>query len=202
MALPVAAANALTARWAATLDGRSTAFSGLCLWPLLALLRIGADDATRAELEAAVGSADPAELLDTLRDAPAIEAALGLWSRTDLPLNDAWLQHVPAHARGRLHGDEQKDRKALDQWANDNTGGLIERMPVDSLDRVRLLLASAIAVRTRWEQPFAESAWTPDEGPWKGRPLTRLRRSGPDLDQVTVTRTEAGPLSIIRCPGQ
>lgn len=205
MPLPVAAVNALTARWAATIDGGSTVLSGLGLWPLLALLRLGADDVVGAELDGAIGDADPAaaaDLLGTLREAAAIEAALGLWSEAGMKLEPAWLEQMPAGTHGRLRGEHDADRRALDDWARENTAGLIDRMPVGSLEGVRLLLASAIAVRTRWEHPFIESAWTPAEGPWTGRSLTRLRASGRDLDEVVVADTDAGPLTVIRCPGR
>jgi hypothetical protein len=65
----MARANALTARWAATVgDGDTTALSGAGVWPLLAYLAWAADGAGRDELAAAVGM-DPED---------AQEAATGL----------------------------------------------------------------------------------------------------------------------------
>lgn len=205
MPLPVPAINALTARWAATIDGGSTTLSGLGVWPLLAMLRVGADEVTAAELDTAVGGADPraaTELLTTLREATAIQAALGLWSAPHFVLESAWLASVPDHAHGQLSGDERADRQALDAWARANTDGLIERMPVATLARVRLLLASAIAVRTSWEQRFTEAPWLPEAGPWREAPIAGLRRADLDLDQVAVADSAAGKLTFARCQGQ
>lgn len=199
MALPVSAVNDLTARWAAALTDASTVLSAVGVWPLLALLRRGADEDAGQELDRALGSgpADAAELLRALHEAEAVRAALGLWSAAGLPLERDWLDAVPAGAHGELTG-----REVLDAWARKHTGGLIERMPVESLAQIRLLLASAIAVTTRWEQPFTDGTWQIESGPWAGRRIAGLARSGRDLDQVAVAETGAGPLTVVRCRGR
>lgn len=182
----VAASNALTARWAEIVDG-ATVLSGLGVWPLLAMLVDAADGPARDELAAAVGTADGAgELLDQLADTPSIHTALGLWTNKDLPLNQPWLDSLPDTAHELLTGDVAADKRALDEWARKHTDGLIQRMPIQLDKSILLVLASALAVNTKWVGPFTESRLEPAAGPWAGRQLTGLRRNSPDIEDIGV----------------
>jgi serine protease inhibitor len=182
----VGASNALTARWAEIVDG-ATVFSGLGVWPLLALLVDAADGPARDELDAAVGTADGVgELFEQLAGAGSIHTALGLWTHKDLPLNKPWLESLPDTAHELLTGDVAADKRALDEWARKHTDELIRRMPVQLDKSTLLVLASALAVNTKWVSPFTETRLTPDKGPWAGRELTGLRRNTPNIDDIGV----------------
>ncbi|MFC6886931.1 serpin family protein [Actinomadura yumaensis] len=154
----IAAANALTGRWAAACSGSSTVAAGAGAWPLLALLASAADGPGRDELEKAVGldaaSARDAglALVDLLDASPAISSALALWMRHDLALDPSWTP--PARTRGTLTGDPREDQRRLDAWASERTGGLIPALPIEVTDESRLVLANALTVRTRWFEPF------------------------------------------------
>jgi hypothetical protein len=170
----IRAANELTRRW---LTGRAevpAVASGLGIWPLLAVLATGAVEATLEELLEAAGidigqAADiPAALLDAVRSAPALNLALAAWSGPRITLDPEWVEGLPVDAIGALTGDPAVDGPALDAWASRNTGGLIERMPVNLEEPIELLLASALSVRTKWRTAFDERAPF-HSGPWQGR---------------------------------
>ncbi len=207
MSAGIRGVNALTARWAQAREGTSTTLSGLGVWPLLALLAPGADDTVRAELEGATGvaaagsGAAARELLDLLSGTAAVRAALGLWTRAELPLEPAWVDQLPPATRGTLTGDPATDTAALDAWADRETDGLIERMPITLDADIALVLASALLVRTEWEHLFADGRWPVDHGPWAGSTLATLTRTTTDLDDVYVADTAAGPLSVTRVAG-
>ncbi|MEU3604385.1 serpin family protein [Streptomyces sp. NPDC035033] len=201
--------NRLTGRWAAALPGprRNTVFSAAGVWPLLAFLAAGAAGPARAELAEALGmrAEDAAgaarglvRALDGIRGSAA---AIGLWARPDLPLRDEWAAGLPGASLGRFGGDDAADKAALDAWAAERTGGLIPAMPLDLDASVRLVLAGALTVRTRWLRPFWECGMAPESGPWAGRDLVGLRRTTGLLDRVGVARTPAGPLTVLRVLG-
>ncbi|MFF1409195.1 serpin family protein [Streptomyces sp. NPDC058289] len=215
----VEAVNRLTARWAARRsaqsadtgdgdgDGDGTVFTAAGLWPLLALLADGADGPARTELAEALGiPADSAaeaarELLTALDGVRGVRAATGLWARRDLPLEAAWSARLPAGTRATLTGDEDTDRKALDAWAAERTGGLVEKMPVEVGPHVELVLASALALQLTWEQPFLERPVRPSHGPWGGRSLRGLAVTHAFPERIRVARGPSGPVTLLRVPG-
>lgn len=181
----VQAANTLTARWCSRLggeDGEDYALSGAGLWPLLALLASAADDPAAAELAAAIGRpADGAqqealEIIDLLRGGQSTSAALGIWTRKGVPLNEHWASPLPDGVIGPL-----TNQAALDRWADEQTGGLIEKFPIGIDDRTLLVLASALTARVRWRTPFesyprgdADDDWSPENpGPADQQSLSR-----------------------------
>jgi serine protease inhibitor len=189
----VEAANGLTARWCAHLNGGDYALSAAGLWPLLALLASAADDKAQAELAAALGrSADSAqhdalELLNVLRAGLSTTAALGIWTRKGVPLHEDWKSQLPGGVVGTL-----TDQAALDQWATEQTGGLIDEFPLEINAGTLLVLASALTARVRWRTPFdghprvgARSTRSPEEDP--GPPDQQwLRRTTSDLAVAAV----------------
>ncbi|WP_405486084.1 serpin family protein [Streptomyces sp. NBC_00096] len=208
-ATTVRAVNSLTSRWAghAATDGAGTAFTAAGVWPLLALLADGAGGPARTELEQALGipageaAGAARELLSALDGVRGLRAATGLWARRDLPLEERWSQGLPAGTRGTLTGDRDTDRKALDAWAADRTGGLIERMPVRVDEDTRLVLASALALGLRWIRPFTSRATWLDEGPWAGGPVLGLSRTTTLLDRVRVAQAPTGPVTLLEVVG-
>ena len=151
----VQAANALTARWCARLGDEDFALSAAGVWPLLALLASAADELAAAELSTALGrSANSAQLdamglIDILHSGQSTNAALGIWTRTDIPLYADWASALPAGVAGTL-----TDQAALDQWAAEQTGGLIDTFPLDLKPDTAMMLASALAARVKWRIPF------------------------------------------------
>jgi len=154
----VRAANTLTARWCARMGAEDFVLSGAGLWPLLALLASAADEEARAELAEALGRpADTAqqealELIDVLRTGVSTTAALGLWTRKDIPLHEEWASGLPEGVVGTL-----TDQAALDQWASDETDGLIDKFPLQLTPDILVVLASALAARVKWRKPFDAS---------------------------------------------
>ncbi|MFE1412726.1 serpin family protein [Streptomyces sp. NPDC058746] len=186
---------------------QGTVFTAAGVWPLLALLADGTDGAAREELAQALGipagsAAEAArELLAALAGVRGLQCATGLWTREELPLEERWSAQLPPGTRGGLTGDADTDRKALDAWASDRTGGLIEHMPLPVTEDTLLVLASALALRLRWIQPFDECRDTTGQGPWAGRELPVLRRETTLLDRVSVARGPRGPVTVLEVVG-
>ena len=173
----VRAANTLTARWCSRLGGEDFALSGAGLWPLLALLASAADESAGAELATALGrpadcaAQDALELIDILRAGVSTTAALGVWTRKDVPLHEEWAAGIPEGVVGTL-----TDQQALDRWAAEQTDGLITKFPLQITPATALVLASALAARVKWYEPFDT------------RPRDRNRESM-EPDQQWLSRT-------------
>ncbi|KUO11787.1 serpin family protein [Streptomyces sp. DSM 15324] len=200
--------NGLTARWAAAAPARGgSVFSAAGLWPLLAFLADGATGRVREELADALGvpadqaAASARELLGLLVGVEGVESALGLWTARTVELEEPWAAGLPAGAHGVLTGDAGADRAALDAWAARRTGGRIGRMPV-RLDRdSSLVLATATALRTDWEEPFSGDIGVWAGGLPSGEDVAGLRRTTTDLDAVGVARTPDGSVTEARVRG-
>ncbi|MFF7606780.1 serpin family protein [Streptomyces parvulus] len=202
----IRAVNDLTVRWAGVTSG-GTVFSAPGVWPLLAFLADGAAGAARSELAEALGvpadraAAAARELLAGLGTVRGAEAALGLWTGRALEPHAEWTAGLPADAHGVLTGDAGVDGPALDAWAARRTGGLIERMPVAVTPETELVLASALALRTRWLKPFDETYLAPERGPWQGRELRGLERRSVLLDRIAVADTPGGHVTRLTVLG-
>ncbi|MER6380166.1 serpin family protein [Streptomyces sp. NPDC001233] len=198
--------NGLTSRWAQTLP-EGTVFSAPGVWPLLAFLADGAAGPARAELAGALGvpteqaAGAARELLVALASVSGLDAALGLWTYQGLALRDEWRAGLPAGTYGVFGDDLVTAQERLDAWAAERTGGLVERMPVTLTRDARMVLASALALRTTWRQPFDEQPLRPDAGPWQGRTLRGLHRRSPRPDRVGVTGTPDGFVTALTVPG-
>jgi serine protease inhibitor len=199
----VRAANRLTTRWAAALedaDGRSTACSGIGVWPLLGLLGAGADAQGRAELGEAFGlDADAASdavrgVVDLFDRSSGLSLAMGLWRRSDLVVHDDWLALLPPATRGVLSGAAQQDQAALDAWVSKHTNERLTRMPCRLSPAIVLLLASALTVDTAWREPLKQSV-SRGVGAWADVTLPLLSRTTSPND-VWLVRTAGGPLTV------
>jgi serine protease inhibitor len=187
LVLPVAPANALTARWIHAIGNHPTVSSGAAVWPLLAIVAGAAAGAARDELAVAVGI-DPntgtqagRALLDALTVTEGVSAALGLWSRAELPIRPEFLDELPPGVHEKFTGDLGADQAMLDAWAQDRTDGMIKRMPVRIDTSTLLLLASALTVRTTWRQPFGK---TRSPGPW---PLMTRTTEAPSIVRANTS---------------
>ncbi|MER6225597.1 serpin family protein [Streptomyces sp900105755] len=202
----VGAVNALTARWARQ-TRQGTVFSAAGVWPLLAFLADGAAGPARDELTRAVGrQADQAaagarELLAWLDSVPGVGAALGLWTDRALELREPWAAGLPADAHGVLGADPAVSREALDAWAAKRTEGLVERLPVRLSEGARMVLATALALRTDWQHPFRETVLRPGSGPWQGLDLAGLHRSSVRPDRIGVTAGPDGHVTTLKVLG-
>ena len=184
----VQAANTLTARWCSRMGAEDFVLSGAGLWPLLALLAAGADDPAGAELAEALdrptenAQRDALEIIDILRGGQSTTAALGLWTREGVPLDSGWAAPLPVEVVGAL-----TDQAALDRWAAEQTGGLIDTFPIEITRETLLVLASALTAKVRWRIPF--------EGYPRGRGDTGRPDDPGPADQQSLHRTTSN-LSI------
>lgn len=204
----VRSVNAMTANWAREAVGEGgTVLTAAGVWPALALLADAADGPARRELEQALGiGADSAlaqgrHLLTALGELPGVDSALGLWTRRELPLRPEWLSRLPLDTHGTLTGDLDTDLERMNAWAARHTDGMIEKMPLVVDPDTLLVLATALVVRTTWRQPFDPSVTAPRHGPWAGRTLAGLARTGPLSEDIGVTHTPDGPLTTLRVAG-
>lgn len=116
-------------------------------------------------------------------------------------LREEWLAGLPLESLGVLTGDPAADGAALDAWASKRTGGQIDRMPLRPDEESEFVLASALALRTEWFQPFTEGFLCPESGPWEGRCLTALHRTTSLLDRVGVVEAPAGSVTELKVIG-
>ena len=139
---------------------------------LLALCSTLADTENRSELEEVLGvdaeeaARFAAELL--AEPHPLLAAGAGLWMRPlgSMPAVEKWMAELPAV----VTAGDIPTQDALDAWAAERTQGLIEHFPVAVTPDLVFLLATALATRISWEQPFevvaaselAPSPWASD----------------------------------------
>ncbi|MGK5523163.1 hypothetical protein ACSNN9_27915, partial [Micromonospora sp. URMC 107] len=136
-------------------DGHHVA-SPLGAWLLLALAAPAAAGPTRATLEEVLGvdvdTAATAAGALLAAPHPLVPSATALWHRPGVETAglDGWRAGLPGStATGAL-----PDQAGLDAWAREHTLGLIEAFPLTVTPQVLLVLASALATRVSWVDPF------------------------------------------------
>ncbi|MER7996115.1 hypothetical protein [Micromonospora chalcea] len=178
--------------------------SPLGAWLLLALTGPAATGETRAALAEAL-DADPDDAAAEARALlaaphPMVAAATALWERAPAPELAAWRAALPENTeRGPL-----PDQAALDGWARERTGGLIDSFPVDVTPDTLLLLANALATRVSWADPFdtAPGAELGAGSAWSGR-LSRVLRTPPFGHRCWVAATDrAGDVAAHAVPAR
>src|SRR4051812_45226022 len=163
MTLTPTSVGEAVARYAPVVHGLAAAehhvASPLGAWLVLALAGLaddGREPQARAQVESALGCSLPdaaraaAALLE--RPHPAVAAAAALWWDASLegPALAAYVERLPAPAtRERL-----RDQQQLDSWTSEHSLGMIDRFPITLDHPVVLVLASALATRVRWADPF------------------------------------------------
>ena len=83
---------------------------------------------------------------------PSVGLASAAWTCSPLgrgAFRD-WLDGLPNSVRR----GEMPDQEGLDQWAQDNTLGIIQRFPLEVDPSTVLILASALATKVSWTTPF------------------------------------------------
>jgi serine protease inhibitor len=203
----IAHVNALTRRWLARRGPEAGVVSGLGVWPLLAFLADAADGPGRTELADALGvpADDAAEaaraVFDVVASIPAAAMALGLWTKSGLPMRQDWLAKLPEATHGELTGDTAADQKRLDAWASEHTRGMVPKFPLALNPLTVLAIASALCVETEWADKF-ETGRTGGQTDdlWHGGGL-RLTRSTGRLGHAAVATTPIGPVTTLNVVG-
>ncbi|MFG1653139.1 hypothetical protein ACGFIE_24745 [Micromonospora sp. NPDC049275] len=163
-------------------------------------------DSAIGRLADALGTdlASAAEVARTLLDAPhpLVASATALWLRSGHLTGEpaGWRAALPTATEvGTL-----PDQAGLDAWAREHTDGLIETFPLKVHPDVVFALASALATRISWAQPFEvtdaralgpASAWARD--------LRRVLRSPSHGHRCAiVTTARAGDVIVHAAPAQ
>ena len=183
---------------AQVLAGDHGVASGLGAWLLLALVAPLTTGADRVALESLLGtSADDAAVRSgaLVADPPAaVAAALAAWHRPGWVTDayDRWVGAWPV-ATDRRPVPTQAE---ADAWADEHTFGMIPTFPGDVADpAVVLVLASALATRADWREPFDVAPSARLASPWSDqvaevlvapRPHTRLLVRTPAAGLVGV----------------
>src|SRR4029078_10819642 len=89
-----------------------------------------------------------------------VGAGVAIWFHPEVVLRPQWLAGAPTDSVGGL-----ADHSAVDRWGRERTAGLIDRLSVGVRRDALVVLAMALALRTRWRQPFTASGLWPAAGP-------------------------------------
>ncbi|MFJ6151256.1 hypothetical protein [Micromonospora profundi] len=217
--------SAYAERLHATIGDRHHVASPLGAWLLLALSAAAADPDPAVDSDPTAGSgstagSDPAadalaealgtdlgsaaEVARALLNAPhpLVASATALWHRPgqDLDGTTGWRAALPATTEvGAL-----PEQAGLDAWAREHTDGLIETFPLKVSPDVVFALASALATRISWAEPFeVADARTLGPGSAWARDLRRVLRSpGHGHQCAIVTTARAGDVIMHAAPAQ
>ncbi|MFI7430034.1 hypothetical protein ACIBPB_23835 [Micromonospora sp. NPDC049836] len=178
--------------------------SPLGAWLLLALTAPAATGDARAGLEDALGTdaATASAAAHALLAAPhpLVAAATALWERQPFDGLARWRAGLPERTeRGPL-----PDQAALDAWARERTGGLIERFPVAVEADTLLILASALATRVSWADPFqvAPADQLGAGSAWAGRLARVLRTPWHGHSCWIAASARAGDVAVHAAPAR
>ncbi|MFH8288252.1 serpin family protein [Streptomyces sp. NPDC018059] len=164
LGLPAAVIQGFAERWLPEMerlgDDAGGAGDFVCspagMWLALAAVAAGAREETAGELRGVLGVAG-AEAARAVTDGAralagtdALGVATRVWSR--VPVYREYREALPDIGFGPMDPD------AADAWVREATGGMIERLPVTVTPDTLLLLVNALALKARWEDPFAGAA--------------------------------------------
>ena len=169
--------------------------SPLGAWMLLALCARGSDGRLRDELTKVLGmdvdlaATAVASLVE--KPHPAVATGAGIWTSRELHAGLAqWLAQLPVPVdRGEIPG-----KAALDKWAAERTRGLIRQFPVQIPPESLLVLATALATKVAWVEPYlsvpSRELDGRDASDWS-RQVERVLRSSPAEGHAQfIARTE------------
>lgn len=187
----------------------------------LSMLSEGARAQTLADLEATLGATgesrrdafaalrgqlapldgDPREATgDELPDRPIVHLADQVVIDDDIAVDDAFLDAVTeVYDAGIQYVDlsGQDGKKALDDWTDFHTGGLVPRSAIVPNENLRVVFQDAVLLAARWETPFDANATSP----W---PFTLGDGSDVEVDMMrarnTVAYAEVDGWSAARLP--
>lgn len=162
-------------RFAALGRGEHHVSSPLAAWLVLALAAPAAREESADRLTDVLGTdletAHRAATRLLAESHPAVSAAAAAWADPGLTGLAPWLATLP----DTVETGAIPTRAQADEWARDHTFGLIEKFPI-SPDNILILLASALATRVTWLEPFELAAAPELRGPWSTR-LSRVLRT-------------------------
>jgi hypothetical protein len=167
--------------------------SPLGAWLLLALCASAGRGAASDELAEVLGlpAVDATAAADALLadPHPLVSSATAVWHAPGRETEGlrGWQAELPASTVVGILPDQD----GADAWARKHTDGLIGAFPLPNLQAVVLLLASALATRVTWTDPFevaAAGVLGPDS-PWAAR-LTRVLRTPEDRHTAYIAATE------------
>jgi hypothetical protein len=179
--------------------------SPLGAWMLVALcatLNVDHDDTDTDTTFAEVLGADPVEAAKwaaglLAEPHPLVAAGAGLWVRHafESPALRRWRDGLP----DEVTTGDIPTQGALDAWADEHTYGLIERFPIAVTPEIVCILATALATKVSWEQPFTvveAAALAPS--PWAGRleRVLRAPRGDPRHRQFLTATDRAGLVAV------
>ena len=174
--------------------------SPLGVWLLLAACASAAEEPERAELEGALGCS-PAEAISLLRafmeDPPAaLCAAIAVWFRAGGSATRIreWSAALPQTVETR----RLPTAEAADEWARRHTLGMIEQFPIAIDEFTQLVLASALATKVTWQEPFEVVGSAPylQSTPWEGVVKDLLYDASPQRPSMLTTTTAAGVVAV------
>jgi hypothetical protein len=94
---------------------------------------------------------------------------------------------------------ELTSQAALDDWARGSTAGLISTFPIDLTPSTLILLATVLAAKVSWEQPFdlAPADELGQDSPWASQ-LSQVLRTppGPQHRQFIAVTDRAGEVAV------
>jgi len=98
---------------------------------------------------------------------PAVAAALAWWTVPEA--RSGAIQNRLGRLPGAVTVGDIPSQAEADEWAAEHTFGLIERFPTNLDPQTWLVMASALATRVSWTNPFllAPSAELGDDSPWR-----------------------------------
>ncbi|GAB2465466.1 hypothetical protein [Jatrophihabitans fulvus] len=146
-------------RFHRVIGGEHAVCSPAGAWLLLALIGPSATGAARDRLSAALGcdlelAHERARVL--LAEPPAdLVAAAAVWS--DPTASGPGLRRLATSLAGVAATGAVPDQATADRWTREHTLGLVERFPLELDDPsapVLVVLATALATRIRWTQPY------------------------------------------------
>jgi hypothetical protein len=130
--------------------------SPLGAWIILALCGSLSTGATRSALAEALGmDIDEASLVVARllqRPHPFVCSAAAVWNRSwaESPVFNEW----KASLQSAIETGDIPDQHGLDSWADDHTLGLIKKFPINIAPETLFVIASALATKVSWVQPF------------------------------------------------
>jgi hypothetical protein len=171
--------------------------SPLGAWLVLALSAPASAGADRVALTEVLGC-NPDLAARTAADLlshphPLVAAAAGVWNKPGA-VSAQWLAGLPAAVqRGAV-----PDQAELDRWARDHTFGLIDSFPIELDPSDCLILATALATKVSWTQPFALAAASTlgAASPWAQRLTSVLRTPAQGHAQFIAVTPEAADVAV------
>lgn len=180
---------------------RGSVSSALGVWLLLAACVSGAQGSDRAALEEALGC-EPQEATRLLAafmadPPPALHAAIALWVAVDDATAElsGWTRGLPEEVESGF----MPTAAQADAWAERQTLGLIHQFPAKIDKDTRIILASVLATKVKWEVPFAvvpAADYCGPASPWPGA-VSRLLWDDLAANRAMIARTDAAGLVAV-----